>query len=202
MSATTTAEPTPPLPGPKPRRAFIFMGVLAAIVLGVGLFTNIGTKKGSSGPPHTGGSVPSFSAAKVNGGGSVDVPADGGSGGKPAVLMFFGNWCTICHTELPPIAAAVKQQDQAGGALSNVRVIGVDSEDTLGTAKSFLRRSGVTFPVAYDQNLKITNGDFYFTGDPYAVFVNGNGTIKKIVGGPLSTATFLADERELTPSGS
>jgi len=178
------------------------MGVLLVVVLGVGLFTNIGTKKGQSGPPHAGGAVPSFSAQRLNGSGDVDVPGDGGSNGKPAVLMFFGNWCTICHTELPPIAAAVRAQDASGGALSNVRVIGVDSEDSLSTAKGFIQRSGVTFPVAYDQNLKITNGDFYFTGDPYAVFVNGNGTIKKIVGGPMSVATFTSYERELTPSGS
>ncbi len=78
----------------------------------------------------------------------------------------------------------------------------MDSEDALGTAKSFIRRSGVTFPVAYDQNLKITNGDFYFTGDPYAVFVDGNGIIKKIVAGPISAAVFKADERQLIPSGS
>jgi thiol-disulfide isomerase/thioredoxin len=202
VTDTSTADPAAPLAGPKPRRAFIFMGVLAAAVLGVGLFTSIGTKKGNSSPPHAGGSVPTFTAERVNGGGSVDVPADGGSGGKPAVLMFFGNWCTICHTELPPIAAAVKQQDASGGSLSKVRVIGIDSEDTLTTAKSFIHRSGVSFPVAYDQNLDITNGDFYFTGDPYAVFVNGNGTIKKIVGGPISVSTFTADEQQLIPSGS
>lgn len=178
------------------------MGILAAAVLGVGLFTSIGTKKGNSGPPHAGGQVPSFSAQRVNGAGSIDVPADGGSGGTPVVLMFFGNWCTICHTELPPIASAVRQQDAAGGALSNVRVIGVDSEDALPTARAFVHRSGVGFPVAYDKNLNITSEDFYFTGDPYAVFVGGNGVIKKIVAGPMSSATFVADERQLIPSGS
>jgi thiol-disulfide isomerase/thioredoxin len=177
----------------------MFMGVLAAIVIGVGLFTNLGTKSTKNGPPRTGGLVPSFSAERLNGTGSVGVPV---SGGKPAVLMFFGNWCTICHTELPPIAAQVQQQNAAGGSLSKVSVIGVDSEDALGTAKSFIRRSGVTFPVAYDQNLKITNGDFYFMGDPYAVFVDGNGIIKKIVAGPISAAVFKTDEQELIPSGS
>jgi peroxiredoxin len=175
------------------------MGVLAAIVLGVGLFTNLGTKSSRNGPPRAGGSVPTFSAERLNGAGPVDVPV---SGGKPAVLMFFGNWCTICHTELPPIAAQVQKQDAAGGSLSNVTVVGVDSEDALSTAKSFIRRSGVTFPVAYDQNLKITNGDFYFTGDPYAVFVDANGIIRKIVAGPISATAFKTYEQELTPSGS
>ncbi len=31
----------------------------------------------------------------------------------------------------------------------------------------------------------MTSGLFYFDGDPYAVFVNGNGTIDKIVRGAV-----------------
>ncbi len=177
------------------------MGILAAVILGVGLFTTIGTKK-NSGAPKAGDVVPSFSAARLNGSGDVSVPSDGGGNGTPTVLMFFGNWCTICHTELPPIAAAVHRQSEGGGALSKVRVIGVDSEDTRANATSFIHRSGVTFPVAYDPNLTITSGDFYFQGDPYVVFVNANGTIRSIVAGPISAATFVADEQKLTPSGS
>jgi hypothetical protein len=68
-------------------------------------------------------------------------------------------------------------------------------------AKSFIHSSGVSFPVAYDQNLGITSGLFYFDGDPHTVFVNGNGTISKIVFGVLSVASFTADEKALIPSG-
>ena len=39
----------------------------------------------------------------------------------------------------------------------------------------------MTFPVAYDPDADVTSGLFYFDGDPYAVFVNGDGTIAKIV---------------------
>lgn len=146
--------------------------------------------------------MPSFDASRLNGSGTVDVPGDGGGGGTPAVLLFFGNWCQICHTELPALAAAVRRQEHDGGTLASVRVIGVDSEDTRSDARGFIRASGVTFPVAYDPDNDITNGDFYFVGDPYAVFVKGDGTISDIVGGPLTAARFTALERALTPSGS
>jgi len=83
-----------------------------------------------------------------------------------------------------------------------VRVVGVDSEDTVGNATSFIHDSGVTFPVAYDPNVNITSGLFYFTGDPYAVFVNADGTIARIVRGDVLTPSSLtADERALIPSG-
>ena len=60
----------------------------------------------------------------------------------------------------------------------------------------------MTFPVASDPGAGITSGLFYFDGDPYAVFVNGNGTIAKIVRGAVLTPSSLtADERALIPSG-
>lgn len=118
------------------------------------------------------------------------------------MLLFFGNWCPSCHQELPPLAAAVRSQAAAGGALAGIRVVGVDSEDTVGNAKSFIHSSGVSFPVAYDPNVDITSGLFYFTGDPYAVFVRADGTIDRIVRGDVLTpSSFTADERALIPSG-
>ena len=83
-----------------------------------------------------------------------------------------------------------------------IRVVGIDSFDTTSTAKSFIRAEGVTFPVATDPQAGITSGLFYFDGDPYAVFVRGNGTIARIVrGAVLTPASFTADERALIPSG-
>ena len=149
--------------------------------------------------------MPTFTQPNVGptGGSQVAVPADGGGDGMPAVLLFFGNWCPSCHQELPPLAAAVKQQHSAGGALSHIRVIGVDSEDPRASARSFIASAGVTFPVAYDPQADVTNGLFYFDGDPYAVFVKGDGTIDRIVRGAVLTPSSLtADERALLPSAS
>jgi|SRR5581483_6626187 len=187
----------------KPRKIFLLIGTVLAAGLGVGLFTTAGTDPQTNSAPHVGGPVPSFSANRVNGTGTVGVPANGGGQGVPAVLLFFGNWCQSCHQELPPLAAAVRQQDAAGGALSRIRVIGIDSADSTASAESFIKSSGVTFPVASDQNLLITSGAFYFRGDPYAVFVTSNGTIARIVrGATLTPASLIADERALIPSES
>ena len=126
--AAPEAPPAAPAPR-KPRKVFLLVGLVLAVALGIGLFTSIGTPA-KSGIPQVGGPVPSFSAPRLNGSGTVQVPADGGGGGTPAVLLFFGDWCASCHTELPPLAAAVRHQEAVGGALAKVRVIGVDSEDT------------------------------------------------------------------------
>jgi len=196
-----------PVPGPaprKPRKIFLVIGIVLAVVLGVFLFTSLGTSQNSTAAPYEGGPVPSFTRQNVGpiGPSQVAVPTDGGANGTPAVLLFFGNWCPSCHQELPPLAAAVRRQDKARGALSRIHVIGVDSEDTMANAKGFIKSSGVTFPVAYDPDTTVTSGLFYFRGDPEAVFVRGDGTISKIVRGDVLTpASFTADERALIPSG-
>jgi thiol-disulfide isomerase/thioredoxin len=194
------------LPARPPRKRFILigLGIGLLIILLIGLLTSIGTSSSTTGAPHEGGPVPSFAGTNVGPSGSsqVSVPADGGGAGTPAVLLFFGAWCSSCHEELPPLAAAVQRQDKAGGALARIHVIGVDSFDKASTAKSFIHTEGVTFPVASDPGAGITSGLFYFDGDPYAVFVNGDGTINKIVrGAVLTPSSFTADERALIPSG-
>jgi peroxiredoxin len=205
-----SAAPAPPsgaAPGPaprKPRKIFLLVGVVLAVVLGIFLFTGLGTSQNTSGAPHEGGQVPSFTASNIGpvGPSEVSVPADGGGNGNPAVLMFFGAWCTSCKQELPPLTAAIRRQDEAGGSLARVRVIGVDSFDGTSAAKSFMTTEGVRFPVASDPQAEITSGLFYFKGDPYTVFVRADGTISKIViGAQLNASTFTADERALIPSG-
>jgi len=205
-----SASPAPgsvPVPAPaprKPRKIFLVVGVVVAIALGIGLFTSVGTSKDSGGQPQPGDSVPSFTRQNIGpvGPHQISVPADGGASGTPAVLLFFGNWCTACHQELPPLAAAVRAQDKVDGALSKIHVIGVDDLDATGSAKGFIKSAGVTFPVAYDPDAGVTSGTFFFDGDPYAVFINGDGTINKIVrGAVLTPSSFTADERALIPSG-
>jgi peroxiredoxin len=206
-SASPSGAPDGDGAGPrKPRKVFLLVGIVLAAVIGVFLFTSLGSSQGSGsgGAPHEGGPVPAFTRQNVGpvGGAQVAVPAEGGGHGTPAVLLFFGNWCPSCHQELPPLAAAVRAQDEAGGRLSHIRVIGVDSEDSASSAKSFIQSAGVTFPVASDPDITVTSGLFYFEGDPYAVFVKGDGTISKIVRGAVLTPSSLtADERALIPSG-
>ncbi len=206
-----SAWPAPgsvPVPAPrKPRKLFLVVGIVVAVALGIGLFTSVGTSPGtgsSGGQPQPGDPVPSFSAPNIGpvGPRQVAVPVRGAGAGTPTVLLFFGNWCASCHQELPPLAAAVHQQGRAAGALSKIHVIGVDSEDTTSNARSFIKSSGVTFPVAYDPSVTITEGTFDFHGDPYTVFVRGNGTIGQVVAGAVLTpSSFTADERALIPSG-
>jgi len=54
-------------------------------------------------------------------------------------------------------------------------VIGIDAGDSRGPAKSFVEKSGVTFPIAFDPNNTVTNGIFNFATVPETAFVSAKG---------------------------
>jgi len=113
----------------------------------------------------------------------------------PVTLLFFGAWCSLCHDELPPLARAVHRQQSGSSPLKRMAVVGVDSVDSPSVAAAFARSSHVTFPVGSDGDARVTSSLYGFTGDPYAVFVSGNGKIVAIHRGPLSVSQFIDLER-------
>jgi len=185
----------------RPRRIFLLVGLVLAAGLAVGLFTGVGTKSGSTsagGPPHPGSAAPSFTLSRLGGPGQVGTPSDGGGNGRPAILLFFASWCPPCTSEIPALAAAYRQDRASGGPLSKVAVLGVDGSDPKTAATAFVKGAGVTFPVAVDGSFQVTEGLYWFNGDPGAVAITADGRIAHIVHGPISADTMAAWARELT----
>jgi thiol-disulfide isomerase/thioredoxin len=187
--------------GPRrPRPIFFVVGVALAVALGIGLFTGVGTHS-SSGRPVTGDAVPGFSVPRLGGGAAVGVPVDGGGHGRPAVLLFFASWCGPCQKEIPALAATYRRQQDQKNRLARVALVGVDGDDATAAALRFVHGSGVTFPVGVDRRYTVTEGLFYFTGLPEAVFVNGDGSIAAIHYGALSSSDFVHWEQRLLTGG-
>jgi cytochrome c biogenesis protein CcmG/thiol:disulfide interchange protein DsbE len=191
-----TEHPAAPPIRRKPRKVFLLIGLVAAGALAIGLFTGVGTRS-SSGPPGVGSTAPSFALPRLGAAGQVGTPADGGGSGHPAVVLFFASWCKPCHVEMPALAAAYRQQRQAGGKLSRLAVIGVDVLDPTGDGLAFAHQEGMTFPIGSDSDASVTQGLYDFVGPPEAVFINGDGTIAHIQRGPMSAAQLRSWERKI-----
>jgi len=153
------------------------------------LFRGLTTKPGQA-FPSVGTPAPAFTLVSATGTAHVGTPANGGASGKPVALLFFGSWCSLCHSELPPLAAAVHHQQLGSSPLNKLAVIGVDSIESPSQAAAFAASSGVTFPVGSDSDARVTASVYGFTGDPYAVFVSGSEKILAIHrgGSPASGA--------------
>jgi hypothetical protein len=64
-------------------------------------------------------------------------------------------------------------------------VIGIDALDSRGPAEKFVNDSGVTFPIAYDPQGKVTTGIFQFAYVPETVFVSATGILKQVYYGAI-----------------
>jgi thiol-disulfide isomerase/thioredoxin len=106
----------------------------------------------------------------------------------PAVLIFFASWCTPCQAEMPKVAAYLAHHDEG-----SIRVIGIDANDESGAAKSFVQKSGVTFPVAFDPNGTVTAGTFDILTLPETVFVSKRGIVEQVYPGAIPVKLLVKD---------
>jgi cytochrome c biogenesis protein CcmG/thiol:disulfide interchange protein DsbE len=89
--------------------------------------------------------------------------------GKVVVLNFWASWCIPCKEEAPEIEELWKQYRSQG-----VVVVGVDTKDFSGDAKSFMRRYGITYPVVHDGEGKLW-GPYGVTGVPETRLIGRHG---------------------------
>jgi len=168
------------------RRLLIAVGAVAAVaviaVVSVLTGGHVKTQNGQPISPLVGTTIKVFKARGVTSD-SVESPW---ATGHPTVMVFFGSWCTICHTEMPKIATYLSTHDVAP-----VSVFGDDNNEPLGDAQAFVKKLGLTFPVASDPNNSISVGLFGFSfGDPETVFLNKHGVVEEVHLGAISIKEF------------
>jgi thiol-disulfide isomerase/thioredoxin len=159
--------------------------VLAVLLIVAGVLALVGGTSPRAAPKNhlVGKVIPGFSLPSASGSGNVVSPW---TNGRPAVVLFFAKWCTICHHEVPTLARAVGR-----GAVGPVRIIGVDADSELGTAKSFVEASHVHFPVGVDP-LEELAAELVPQGLPAAVFVRADGRVAEVQYGALSVFQLSA----------
>ena len=99
--------------------------------------------------------------------------------GKPVVINIFASWCLPCKDEAPVLEETWRKH-RADGLV----VLGIDAQDFRGDGRRFVKRFGLTYPVAYDGKGS-TVGRYGLTGFPETYFVGRDGRIvaEKVVGG-------------------
>jgi thiol-disulfide isomerase/thioredoxin len=123
-----------------------------------------------------GKSVATFSLSGLTSG-TVEAPW---KSHHAAVLIFFASFCGPCKSEMPKVAKYLRHHNEG-----SIRVIGIDALDSRGPAKTMVKKSGVTFPIAFDPNGTVTTGIFQFAYGPETVFVSANGILKQVYYGAI-----------------
>jgi len=104
---------------------------------------------------------------------------------KTVVIQFTGSWCSVCKKEMPELESRVWQKYKEKDFL----LIGIDIKDTRDRMISFIEKTGVTYPIAWDPEAEIFD---LFT-------LNGAGVTRNIVinkRGEIVFLTRLFEEKE------
>jgi AhpC/TSA family len=114
--------------------------------------------------------------------GTMAAPWGGRHG---AVLLFFADWCTVCHGEVHRLAR------ELGPDIGTVHVVGYDGDHSAGAAAAFVASNHIRFPVAHDGELEVA-GTLVPGGLPATVFVSGKGLVAEVHYGAISNMQLSA----------
>jgi len=175
LSVTTSSDGR----SSRKKRLTIVLGAVCAVIVIVVVSIFTGGQVTNGNEPTSklvGTSVATFSLSGLDSG-TVEAPW---KSHHAAVLIFFASYCGPCKSEMPKVATYLRDHSEG-----SIRVIGVDALDSRAPAKAFVKRSGVTFPIAFDPNGVVTTGIFQFAYVPETVFVSATGVLRQVYYGAI-----------------
>jgi len=141
--------------------------LLVAAFLAVGLSRPLVSS--AAPPPSLGAPAPQFALPIIaNGHGYLRLSA---LRGHPVYLNFFASWCKPCIDEgniLRTLSGEFKRR--------GVTTVGVATLDTIGGAKGFVRKYGLSYPVVFDATGAV-GGSYGLAQLPLQVFITADGKI-------------------------
>ncbi len=102
-----------------------------------------------------------------------------GTGGRPALVVFWASWCGPCAAEAPALERFARSP--AGRA----RLVGVDWSDPISGARAFIRKYGWTFPNVRDGEGTVGYA-YHLTDLPTTFVLDDGGRIRAVLRGPQS----------------
>lgn len=161
-------------------------------LLGVGLLL-VGAALATPVPPYRPPSEAIPFSGPLLGGGRFDLNAYLGQ--TPLVLNFWASWCGPCHREAEVLERFFRE------FAGRVAFVSVNVQDPSESARAFVERYGLSFPVVQDGGADVAWA-YRVTGLPTTFFIDVDGRIRFVHQGPLlaeQLARYL--ERLLEPGG-
>ena len=108
--------------------------------------------------------------------------------GKPIIVNFWASWCGPCKNEMPDFQ---KAYETYGNDILFMMVNMTDgSRETVDSAKSFIEKSGYTFPIYFDKDESALYA-YYVYSIPATYFINSDGTLAAYVRGMINEEALL-----------
>jgi cytochrome c biogenesis protein CcmG/thiol:disulfide interchange protein DsbE len=163
--------------------AVVVIAIVAAIGLANrGAVSNVAQTVNPDSKLTVGSAAPTFSITTDAG------PFDLASVSTPVFLEVFATWCPHCMHEVPIVDALSKAY---AGKVAFVGVSGSpygmdeSSPESQDDVNAWVQKLNVTYPVAYDQDLKIAN-EYLQGGYPTIVMIDSHKVVRYVNSGELT----------------
>ena len=131
-----------------------------------------------------------FTLDRLDGSGTVTLSD---YAGKVVIINFWASWCIPCKEENPALVRIWERY-----RTSDVVVIGIVYQDSLQSARRYVRDNGVTWPTLTDEDGRIAFAYGVF-GIPETYFIGPDGIIAGRHIGPIDEATLVTAIDGLRP---
>ncbi|MDX6285949.1 MAG: hypothetical protein QOG53_1434 [Frankiales bacterium] len=105
----------------------------------------------------------------------------------PVIVNIWGSWCGPCQREAPLL------QSVYASAQGSVHVLGIDMEDTDGSALDFAKHVGMRYPSVVDRSGDVLR-KLGLRGAPVTVFIDGTGAVVYKQVGEFKSAADLNEK--------
>lgn len=129
--------------------------------------------------PKVGNPAPSFKLAGLDG----EPHRLSEFVGQPLVINFWGSFCDPCVEEMPMIEQYYQDYKDEG-----LIVLGLNLNEPKVTVKSFVRETGVSFPILLDDDT--VRKKYGVKSYPTTFFIDENGVIQDIYIGYMNETVF------------
>ncbi len=126
--------------------------------------------------PMIGRQAPKFTLQALVGSGKVQLAS---MQGRPLILNFFASWCGPCKAELPFFASTART------TTSGVTFLGIDENDSIGSARLLVAKDHVGYKLAFDPGGSLS-GPYDLYGFPTTMAVAADGRVVAEVAGQIS----------------
>jgi len=161
-------------------RRLRLLGLIAVAALAVALLAVFGLA--SDEPPH-GRAAPALPKQRLVGPGLTVKDLVAGAHGRASLVLFWASWCDPCQQE----AGAIERFSQS--AAGRGRIVGVDWNDGLSGARSFIAHNAWTFPNQRDAEGTV-GSQYRLGGLPTTFVLDSRGRIRQTLRGPQSVGSL------------
>ncbi len=90
---------------------------------------------------------------------------------KSVLVNFWATWCSYCMEEMPDL---IKLQTRLGS--KDFTVIGVDSGESASQVAETMKKKGINFPIALDEDMTVAQS-YGLVGIPTSFLISSDGKI-------------------------